>query len=74
MDIVNITLWSEATSFPVLTTLTLVPLITMLIVLLLPSPVLALRAGFVGAILTILLSIYLLLVFDTKLKSVPFGK
>ncbi|WP_295627241.1 NuoM family protein [uncultured Nitrosomonas sp.] len=65
MDIVNITLWSEATSFPVLTTLTLVPLITMLIVLLLPSPVLALRAGFVGAILTILLSIYLLLVFDT---------
>ena len=64
MDIVNITLWSETAAFPLLTTLTLVPLIAMMIILLLPSPVLALRAGFVGALLTLLLSIYLLFVFD----------
>lgn len=65
MDIVNITLWSETAAFPLLTTLTLVPLIAMLIVLLLPSSVLALRTGFVATILTILLSIYLLFVFET---------
>ena len=64
MDIVNITLWSETAAFPVLTTLMLVPLIAMVIVLLLPSSVLALRTAFVGALLTLLLSIYLLFVFD----------
>ena len=70
MDIVNITLWSETAAFPLLTTLTLVPLIAMLIVLLLPSSVLALRTGFVATILTILLSIYLLFVFETDRSGI----
>ncbi|MDP1559620.1 MAG: NADH-quinone oxidoreductase subunit M [Nitrosomonas sp.] len=64
MDIVNITLWSETAAFPLLTTMMLVPLVAMVIVLLSPSPIVALRIGFIGTILTILLSIYLLLVFD----------
>lgn len=70
MDTVNITLWSETAAFPLLTTLTLIPLIAMLIVLLLPSAVLALRTGFVATILTILLSIYLLFVFETDRPGV----
>lgn len=64
MDIANITFWSEMVTFPLLSTLTLVPLVAMVIVLLTKSSVTALRIGFVGTILTILLSFYLLAVFD----------
>ncbi|MDH5551770.1 MAG: NADH-quinone oxidoreductase subunit M [Nitrosomonas sp.] len=64
MDTVNITLWSETAAFPLLSTMALVPLVAMFIVLLLPSPSLALRTGFIGTILTLLLSFYLLIVFD----------
>lgn len=64
MDIANITLWWETAAFPLLTLMTLVPLVAMVAVLLTPSQVIALRVGFLGTILTVLLSIYLLLVFD----------
>ncbi len=64
MDYVNITPWSEIVAFPLLSALTLVPLVAMFFVLLTKSSVMALRIGFVGTILTILLSFYLLYVFD----------
>jgi Na+/H+-dicarboxylate symporter len=49
MDITNITLWSETAAFPVLTTLTLVPLVTMVIVL----NAVGLPVEYVGLILSV---------------------
>ena len=63
MDI-TVTSWSESAAFPLLTTLTLVPLTAMMAILLSRSSAAALRLGFAGALLTLLLSIYLLSVFD----------
>jgi NADH-quinone oxidoreductase subunit M len=60
-----ITLWSESAAFPLLTTLTLVPLVTMVAILCSRSSAIALRFGFSGALLTALLSIYLLAIFDS---------
>lgn len=64
MNPANIIFWSEVTAFPLLTTLTIVPLATMVAVLLSPSSAIALRFGIVGAVTTILLSIYLVTIFD----------
>ncbi len=64
MDI-TITHWSESAAFPLLTTLTFVPLVTMVAILFSRSSVTALRFGFTGALLTVMLSIYLLMVFDS---------
>ena len=60
-----ITLWSESAAFPLLTTLTLVPLVTMVAILCSRSSAVALRFGFSGALLTALLSFYLLAIFDS---------
>ncbi len=60
-----ITLWSESAAFPLLTTLTLVPLVTMVAILYSRSSAIALRFGFSGALLTALLSFYLLAIFDS---------
>lgn len=64
MDTASIILGSEVVGFPLLTMLTLIPLVTAAIVLLMPSPTMALRMGFVGATITLLLSSYLISVFD----------
>lgn len=64
MNITNITLWSEAVAFPILSALTLIPLATLVLVMLIPSPAVTLRLGFVGTISTFLLSIYLMYVFN----------
>jgi NADH-quinone oxidoreductase subunit M len=61
----TVTPWTETAAFPLLTTLTLVPLATMVAILLSRSSVAALRIGFAGALLTVLLSLYLLTVFDS---------
>ncbi len=65
MDI-NISYWSELAAFPLLSMLTLVPLATTLIIGYASSPVMALRTGFAGAFITLVLSVYLLTVFDTE--------
>ncbi len=64
MDI-TVTPWSESSAFPLLTTLTLVPLAAMIAILCSRTSTVALRFGFAGASLTVLLSIYLLTVFDS---------
>lgn len=64
MDITNTILWSETAAFPILSILALIPLATMVSVILTSSPTIALRLGFIGTILTFLLSIYLLYAFD----------
>ncbi len=70
MNITNITLWSETVGFPLLTTMTLVPMVAMVIVLLSPSSVMAWRVGVAGAVATLVLSIYLLIIFDANLPGI----
>jgi len=61
-----ITLWSETAAFPLLTTMTLVPLASMVAILCSHSSTIALRFGFAGTLLTAFLSIYLLAIFDSS--------
>ena len=62
--------WSETAAFPLLTTLTLVPLVSMLGILWARSITMALRFGFAGTLLTALLSAYLLSIFNTGNASI----
>jgi len=64
MNNANIILWSEIADFPVLSVLTLIPLISMVLVIQISSSNAALRVGIGGAILTLLTGIYMLLKFD----------
>lgn len=64
MDTITMTLWSETISFPILSVMTAIPLVTMLLVLLTPPPAIVLRLSFAGTILTFLLGLYLLAVFN----------
>ena len=63
MDI-TVTPWSESAAFPLLTTMTLVPLAAMIAIWISRSAKLALYFGFAGALLTLALSVYLLAIFD----------
>lgn len=62
---INITLWPELAAFPLLSMLMLVPLTATIAISYVKSPVIALRAGFIGTLLSVMLSLYLLYVFDT---------
>lgn len=64
MDTITMTLWSETISFPILSVMTAIPLVTMLLVLLTPPSAIVLRLGFAGMILTFLIGLYLLAVFN----------
>lgn len=64
MNNANIILWSEMAGFPVLSVLTLIPLISMILVIQISASNVALRVGLGGAILTLLTGIYMLLKFD----------
>lgn len=65
MDI-NITHWSVVTALPLLSVMTLLPLITVIGVWRSPCAVWALRCAYLGAVLNVLLSVYLLLIFDSN--------
>ena len=73
MDITVIP-WSESTAFPLLTTLTFVPLVTIVAILCSRSTTIALRFAFAGSILTAILSIYLLAVFDSDNPSIHLAE
>lgn len=60
-----VTFWPESAAFPLLTTLTLVPLAAMVGILCSRSSTVALYFAFSGTLLTMLLSIYLLVIFDS---------
>lgn len=62
--VTNITFWSESVAFPLLTTLTIVPLAAMSAILFLRSTTVALSLGFAGTLLNLFLSFYLLSAFD----------
>jgi len=61
----HVSLWPEAAAFPLLTTMTLVPLAAMVAILWSRSQEMAIRFGFAGTLLTVVLSVYLLAVFDS---------
>lgn len=64
--ITNIAFWPESTAFPLLTTLTLVPLVAMSAVLFSRSTIVAMSLGFAGTLFSLLLSFYLMSVFDPE--------
>lgn len=64
------TLWPQTAAFPVLTVLTLVPLLAMIAILLSRSPTAPLRFGFAGTLVNVALSVYLLVIFDTGIAGV----
>ena len=66
----TINYWSETAVFPLLTTLTLVPLASMIGILLSRSSTTALRFGFAGTLSTALLSVYLLSIFNSGNPSI----
>ncbi|MFI3190078.1 NADH:quinone oxidoreductase [Crenothrix sp. D3] len=65
MDI-TINHWSTVTAFPLLSVMTLLPLVIVMAVWRSPSAAIALRFGYAGTVLNVLLSIYLLLIFDSE--------
>ena len=65
MDI-NITHWSVVSALPLLSVMTLLPLITVLSVWRSPSADWGLRCAYAGAVLNLLLGVYLLLIFDSN--------
>lgn len=69
MDI-SISHWSAVSHFPLLTTLTVIPMVAMFAVLLSRSQTMATRYAFAGVSLTVILSIYLLIVFDAGLLGI----
>ena len=71
---INISHWAEAAHFPVLTVLTVVPLITMIVICYADSLKRALTIAFVGAGLNLLLSVYLLCVFNVNQEGIQLAE
>jgi NADH-quinone oxidoreductase subunit M len=72
--ITNVTAWSESAAFPLLTMMTIIPLIAVVAILLSRSSLGALRIGTVSAFVTVLLSFYLLSVFDADLSGIQLAE
>ena len=72
--VTDISFWSESVAFPLLTTLTLIPLASMFAVLFSRSTVIAMSLGFAGTLLTLFLSFYLLSVFDPEKAGVQLAE
>lgn len=72
--ITNVTAWSESAAFPLLTMMTIIPLIAVIAILLSRSSPVALRIGIVSAFATVLLSFYLLSVFDADLSGIQLAE
>ena len=69
----SLTLWSAVAAFPILTALTMTPLLTMAAVLLLP-PRHTLRIAFAGATGNVMLGFYLLWLFDTATPGIHLAE
>lgn len=67
-----VTLWSESVGFPMLTTMTLIPLIAMIAALAVRSSVMTIRIGYIATLLNVLLCLYLLIVFDDNKTGIQF--
>jgi NADH-quinone oxidoreductase subunit M len=69
-----VTLWSETIGFPVLTMLTLVPLIAMGVIAYSRSSVQTTWVSYAATVLNALLSLYLLLKFDSNFTGIQFAE
>ncbi len=70
----QITFWQESGGFPLLTTMTLIPLMSMLAVLASKSTFMAVRIGFAATLLNVGLSLYLLYLFDGNKAGIQFAE
>ncbi|AMK77166.1 MULTISPECIES: complex I subunit 4 family protein [Methylomonas] len=68
-----IVFWQAVAAVPLLTVLTLVPLLAMLAVVF-AKPIYSVRLAFGGALLNVLLSIYLLLIFDSESPGIHLAE
>lgn len=71
---ISITHWTQAAHFPVLTVQTLVPLLTMFAVYYADSRKRALQLAFLGAGINLLLSVYLLCVFNVNQEGIQLAE
>jgi NADH-quinone oxidoreductase subunit M len=72
--ITPVTLWSESVGFPLLTTLTLIPIVALIAVLNSRSSVMKMCASYVATSLNVLLSLYLLIEFDDNNTGIQFAE
>lgn len=73
MDI-NITHWSLTTAFPLLSVMTLLPLVTIIGVWRSSSTKITIRLGYAGAVLNFLLSVYLLFIFNSENPGIQLAE
>ncbi|MSS75743.1 MAG: NADH-quinone oxidoreductase subunit M [Methyloglobulus sp.] len=69
-----VSLWSESVGFPMLTTLTLIPLLAMIAVLAMRSSATTMRFAFIATLINVLLSLYLLIEFDDNKTGIQFAE
>ncbi len=67
-------LWSESAGFPVLSAMTAIPLVSLIGVVVLRSSTLKLRLAYVAALLNVVLSVYVLMKFDSNFTGVQFAE
>ena len=72
--VTNVSFWSETIAFPLLSTLTFVPLAAMCAVLFSRSTLVAMSLGFAGTLLNLFLSFFLLSVFDPEKVGVQLAE
>lgn len=70
----TVTFWSESAAFPVLSTLTLVPMAAMIAAAFSRSTAVALRFGFAGTVANLLLSIYLMTSYDAARAGIQLAE
>ena len=70
----NIAFWPESVAFPLLTTLVLIPLVAMGAILILRSTAIAVSLGFVATLLDLLLSFYMLSLYDPEKLGIQFAE
>jgi NADH-quinone oxidoreductase subunit M len=71
---ISVSFWPEIAHFPLLTTLTLVPILAMIGVCYTASKTQTLSVAFLGAIVNVLLSFYLLSVFDVNKEGIQLAE
>jgi len=70
----NIAFWQESVTFPLLTTLVLIPMAAMAAILILRSTSIAVTLGFAATLLDLFLSFYMLSLFDPEKAGIQFAE
>ena len=72
--ITPVTLWPESVGFPLLTTMTFIPVAAMIAVHFSRSAILTMRLGYFATLVNVLLSLYLLMVFDSDKSGIQMAE